>query len=74
MELPTLEAIKRLVERGLGVSLMPRRAAEAEISRGDLVALRVRGMRLARRVHLVHRRTAALSHAAGAFVACARDG
>lgn len=73
MELPTLEAIKRLVADGLGVSLMPRRAAEAEIARGALVALRVREMRLRRPIHLVHRRGVELSHAGAAFVACARE-
>ena len=49
-EMPSLEAIKRLVERGLGVALMPRQAAAAEVSRGDLVALSVREMRLERRL------------------------
>jgi DNA-binding transcriptional LysR family regulator len=73
MELPTLEAVKRLVEDGLGVSLMPRRAAEAEIARGALVALTVREMRLERSIHLVHRKGVKLSHAAAAFVACARE-
>ena len=48
LELPCLEAIKRLVERGLGVSLMPRRVAEAEVARGDVIALTVREMRFER--------------------------
>ncbi len=73
VELPTLEAIKQLVERGLGVALMPRRAAQAELSRGDVVALTVREMRFVRPVHLVHRKGAELSQAARAFVACARE-
>ena len=72
-ELPTLEAIKRLVEDGLGVALMPRRAAHAEIARSQLVALTVREMRLERHVYLLHRRGAALSHAAAAFLECARS-
>jgi DNA-binding transcriptional LysR family regulator len=71
IELPTLESIKRLVERGLGVALMPRRAAQAEILRGDVVALTVREMRFERPVYVVHRNGAELSHAARAFVACA---
>lgn len=73
VELPTLEAIKRLVEDGLGVALMPRRAAHAEIARGQLVALTVREMRFERQVYLLHRRGAALSHAAAAFLECARS-
>lgn len=74
MELPTLEAIKRLVEDGLGVALMPRSAARAETARGQIVALAVREMRLERPIYLVHRRGARLSHAAEAFLACAREG
>jgi DNA-binding transcriptional LysR family regulator len=73
IELPTLEAIKRLVERGLGVALMPKRAAQAEISRGEVVALSVREMRFERPVFVVHRNGSELSHAARAFVACARE-
>ena len=52
---------------------MPRRAAQAEIQRGDVVALSVREMKLERFVYLVYRRGAELSHAARAFVACARE-
>jgi len=74
MELPTLEAIKRLVVDGLGVALMPRRAAEVEIERGTLVAVAIREMRVKRAIQIVHRRGASLSHAAAAFVACATSG
>jgi DNA-binding transcriptional LysR family regulator len=73
IELPSLDAIKRLVERGLGVALMPRRVAQAEISRGDLVAITVREMRFRRVVHLAYRGGGDLSHAARAFLACARE-
>jgi DNA-binding transcriptional LysR family regulator len=71
IELPTLESVRRLVEQGLGVALMPRRAAHAEIARGDVVALSVREMRLERTIHLVYRSGGVLSHAASAFVALA---
>jgi DNA-binding transcriptional LysR family regulator len=72
IELPTLEAIKRLVERGLGVALMPRRVAQAELARGELVALTVREMRFERTVHAVYRGNGDLSEAARAFLAVAR--
>jgi DNA-binding transcriptional LysR family regulator len=74
MEMPTLEAIKRLVEKGLGVALIPRLAAETEISRKQLAGLTVREMRLERRLHLIYRKGATLSHAARAFLRVARDG
>src|SRR5712692_9801617 len=72
MEMPTLEAIKRFVEQGMGVALIPRLAAQTEIARGQVAALIVREMRLERRVHLIYRRGATLSHAAKAFLTVAR--
>ncbi|MDQ2922544.1 MAG: LysR family transcriptional regulator, partial [Acidobacteriota bacterium] len=48
MEMPTLEAIKRLVEQGMGVALVPRLTAQSEIARKQVVALTVREMRLER--------------------------
>ncbi len=73
MEMPTLEAIKRLVENGLGVALVPRLAAQTEIARGQLAGLTVREMRLERRLHLIYRKGATLSHAAKAFLRVARE-
>jgi DNA-binding transcriptional LysR family regulator len=72
MEMPTLEAIKRLVEKRLGVALIPRLAAQTEIARKQLAGLSVKEMRLERRVHLIYRRGANLSHAAKAFLTVAR--
>ena len=72
-EMPTLEAIKRLVEQEVGVALIPRLAAQAEIARGQLVAVKVKEMRLERKLHLVYRRGAKLSHAAQAFLKVLRD-
>jgi DNA-binding transcriptional LysR family regulator len=72
MELPTLEAIKRFVEQGIGVALVPRLAAQAEIDRKQVVAITVREMRLERRLYLIYRKGAKLSHAARAFLNVAR--
>ncbi|MCU1264270.1 MAG: Transcriptional regulator, LysR family [Acidobacteria bacterium] len=73
MELPTLEAIKRFVERGMGVALVPRLTAQSEIARGQLAALTVREMKLERRLHLIYRKGATLSHAARAFLRVAKE-
>jgi DNA-binding transcriptional LysR family regulator len=73
MELPTLEAIKRFVEQGMGVALVPRLAAQTEISRGQVAALTVREMRLERKIYLIYRKGAKLSHAARAFLKVARS-
>lgn len=72
MEMPTLEAIKRLVEQQMGVALVPRLTAQAEIAKGQLIALTVREMRLERRLHLIYRKGATLSHAARAFLRVAK--
>jgi DNA-binding transcriptional LysR family regulator len=66
--LPSLDAIKRAVELGLGVALLPRRCAVAEIALGRLVAVPVARLRMARQLRLVYRRSGQLSHAAGAFL------
>jgi DNA-binding transcriptional LysR family regulator len=72
MEMPTLESIKRLVEEGLGIALIPRLAAQIEIDRGQLAGLVVREMKFERKLHLIYRKGATLSHAAKAFLRVAR--
>jgi DNA-binding transcriptional LysR family regulator len=56
----------------LGVALIPRLAAQTEIARKQLAGLAVKEMRLERRVHLIYRKGATLSHAAKAFLTVAR--
>ena len=73
LEMPTLEAIKRFVEGGMGVALVPRLAAQAEIARGQIAALTVKEMKLERKLFLVYRKGATLSHAARAFLRVARE-
>ncbi len=73
MEMPTLESIKRLVEQGMGVALVPRLTAQSEIARKQLVALTVLEMRLERDIHLIYRKGASLSHAARAFLRVAKE-
>lgn len=72
MALPSLDGIKRAVEIGLGVALLPRRCALAEISRGQLVAVKVPELRSPRPLRLVYRREGQQSHAAQAFLDVAR--
>ena len=73
MEMPTLEAIKRFVEQGMGVALVPRLTAQSEIARQQVVAVPVREMRLERSIYLIYRKGATLSHAARAFLRVARE-
>jgi len=73
LEMPTLEAIKRFVEGGMGVALVPRLTAQVEIARGQVAALAVREMKLERKLYLVYRKGATLSHAARAFLRVAKE-
>ena len=72
LSLPSLDGIKRAVETGLGVALLPRRCALGEIGRGQLVEVRVPELRSPRQLRFVYRREADLSHAAQAFLEVAR--
>lgn len=68
VELPTLQAIKRFVAMGNGVALMPEISVENEVARGELVRIPVRELHVQRKLRLVYRKEAGLSHAAQAFL------
>lgn len=68
VELPSLEAIKRFVERGNGVALVPRLTVAAELAAGALVSIQIPELSMERRLRLVTRRRSALSHAGAAFL------
>src|SRR5262245_35413082 len=69
VERPPMDAIKKFVAMGNGVALLPAMSVEGEISRGELVGVQVPELAFERKLRLVHRREAALSHAAQAFLA-----
>lgn len=73
LSLPSLDAIKRAVEAGLGVALLPRRCAQGELTRGDLMEVRVPELRSPRQMRFVYRRAGDISHAAKAFLEVARQ-
>ena len=73
LSLPSLDAIKRAVGMGLGVAILPRRCAAAELARRELVAVNVPELHLKRRLRLVYRRTGAHSHAAHEFLRVVQD-
>jgi DNA-binding transcriptional LysR family regulator len=68
VELPSLEAIKRFVEMGNGVALVPGLTVRPELESGALVRVKIPELQIERRLRLVHRRQASLSHAALAFL------
>jgi DNA-binding transcriptional LysR family regulator len=68
VELPSIEAIKRFVEMGNGVALVPWLTVEEELKSGVLVRVHVKELHMERKLRLVYRRQANLSHAALAFL------
>ncbi|MAW62851.1 MAG: LysR family transcriptional regulator [Acidobacteria bacterium] len=72
ISLASLDGIKRAVEMGLGVALLPRRCALSEIARKQLAAVRVPQLGMPRDLRLVYRRTGEASRAASAFLTAAK--
>jgi DNA-binding transcriptional LysR family regulator len=68
VEMPTIESIKKFVAMGNGVALVPGLTVEEEIARGELVRVPVNELNFERRLRIVYRRNATLSHAAQAFL------
>ena len=69
LELDNVEAIKRMIEAELGISLLPEVAVRREMTTGRLVALKLADVPRARRqIALVHRRDKYLSVALKAFM------
>lgn len=68
ISLPSLDGIKRAVEMGLGVAVLPRRCALTEIARGDLVAVKMPDFSDEQVVRFVFRKGGEMSHAATALL------
>ncbi len=72
LELPTLQAMKSFVATGNGVAFLPEISVKDELERGELVHIPVRELSLNRKLRLIHRKSASLSHAARAFLKVAQ--
>jgi DNA-binding transcriptional LysR family regulator len=68
VEMPTVETIRRMVQRNEGVAFLPKMCVEQEIEQGLLVEVPVEELRLERKVRLIFPGKRALSHAAKAFL------
>jgi DNA-binding transcriptional LysR family regulator len=64
VEMPTIESIKRFVQMGMGVAIVPRMCVRWEVERKLLAEVRIRQLKMPRSLYLVSRRGAKLSHAA----------
>jgi DNA-binding transcriptional LysR family regulator len=68
MEISSPEAMKRLAQSGLGVAILPRPVAAAEIRRKALKVINPGGVRFEREIGVVHRGIDSLSPAARVFL------
>ena len=68
IEMPTIESIKRFVQMGMGVAIVPRMCVLWEVERKLLAEVRIRQLKMPRSLYLVSRRGARLSHAAGGLM------
>ncbi len=68
VEMPTVETIRKLVERGEGVAFLPKMCVESEIRADRLREVRVNELSVERKIRLLHPSDRTLSHAARAFL------
>lgn len=68
IEMPTIETIKRFVQMGMGVAIVPRMCVAWEIEHGWMKEVKVRQLNMPRHVYLISRRGARLPHAAAELV------
>jgi DNA-binding transcriptional LysR family regulator len=66
--MPTIESIRKMVERNEGVAFLPRMCVEQEIRHGLVKEIKVKQLAIQRKILLVYPARRALSHAAKAFV------
>src|ERR1700681_436324 len=68
LEMPTIEAIRKLMQRNEGLAFLPRTCVDEEIRQGILNEVKVREMDVDRKIRLVYPARRVLSHAAQAFL------
>ena len=68
VEMPTVETIRRMVQRNEGVAFLPKMCVEQEIEQGLLCEVNVPELDVERKIRLVFPARRALSHAARAFL------
>jgi DNA-binding transcriptional LysR family regulator len=68
LEMPTVEAIRKMVQRGEGVAFLPRMCVDEEVRQGIVCEVRVKEMNVDRQIRLAYPARRALSHAAQAFL------
>ncbi len=68
VEMPTVETIRKMVQRNQGVAFLPRMCVEQEVEQQTLCEVKVEEMSVERKIYLLYPARRALSHAARAFL------
>jgi len=74
VEMPTVESIRKLVQRNEGVAFLPHMCVEQELEQGTLREIKVKELDVERKIYLVYPSDRTLSHAARAFLELVRRG
>jgi len=74
VEMPTVETIRKMVQRNEGVAFLPRMCVEQELKQDTLREIKVPELSVDRKIHLVSPAKRSLSHAAKAFLELVRGG
>src|SRR5882672_4725709 len=72
VEMPTVETIRKLVQRNEGVAFLPQMCVEQELEQKTLREIKVNELEVDRKIRLVYPARRALSHAAKAFLEVVR--
>ena len=68
IEMPTIESIKRFVQMGMGVAIVPRMCVAWELEHGWMKEIKIKQLNIPRHLYIVSRRGARLPHAASEFM------
>jgi DNA-binding transcriptional LysR family regulator len=68
VEMPTVETIRRMVQRNEGVAFLPKMCVEQEIEQQLLAEVEVEDLKVDRKIRLIYPARRVLSHAAKAFL------
>ena len=72
VEMPTVETIRRMVQRNEGVAFLPRMCVEQDVEQDVLREIKVKELSVERKIRLVYPAKRSLSHAAQAFLELVR--
>jgi DNA-binding transcriptional LysR family regulator len=68
VEMPTVETIRRMVQKNEGVAFLPRMCVEQELEQGTLCEVKIAELNVERKIRLIYPARRTLSHAAKAFL------